>query len=88
MIALWILLLAFQFRTTSCQTAIGWLNVDCGSDVPRIGPNLLLWGTDEDFTKFGIDKRVPERQPLEEMSTGSTTAIMMASLIFQHSIFT
>ncbi|KAH9703311.1 Chalcone--flavonone isomerase 1 [Citrus sinensis] len=58
------------------------------NDVPRIGPNLLLWGTDEDLTKFGINKRVPERQTLEEMSTGSTTAIMMVSLIFQHSIFT
>lgn len=43
--------------------------MDCGSDVPRIGPNLLLWGTDEDLTKFGINKRVPERQTLEEMST-------------------
>lgn len=43
--------------------------MDCGNDVPRIGPNLLLWGTDEDLTKFGINKRVPERQTLEEMST-------------------
>lgn len=47
----------------------GWWNVDCGSTVPRVGPNSLMWNTDKDFTKFGFNKLVARSKPLEEMNT-------------------
>ncbi|KAK6270872.1 hypothetical protein POUND7_007970, partial [Theobroma cacao] len=39
----------------------GWINIDCGNDALVIGDNGLPWSTDEEFTKAGKNKRIPER---------------------------
>ncbi|KAM1053739.1 hypothetical protein ACFX2I_001152 [Malus domestica] len=68
---LWVpaLLLAFHLFRTSSQITIGWLNIDCGSNATSWDKNLLQWVTDNDYTKAGINKQVPQKQPLEEMNT-------------------
>ncbi|KAF5733786.1 LRR receptor-like serine/threonine-protein kinase [Tripterygium wilfordii] len=38
-------------------------------ETPRTGTNFLFWSTDKDFTKSGINMRVPGNPSLEEMST-------------------
>lgn len=47
---------------------VGWC-IDCGSVVTRVDPNMTMWDTDEDFTRSGINKRVLDQQPLDEMNT-------------------
>lgn len=47
---------------------VGWW-IDCGSEVTRVDPNMTMWDTEEDFTRSGINKRVLDQQPLDEMNT-------------------
>ncbi|KAM5556217.1 putative LRR receptor-like serine/threonine-protein kinase [Rosa sericea] len=65
-----VLLLAFHFFGASSQSTTGWLNIDCGSDTPRLDANTLLpWDTDNGLIKSGINKYVSEKQQLDEMNT-------------------
>ncbi|XP_021662451.2 probable LRR receptor-like serine/threonine-protein kinase MEE39 [Hevea brasiliensis] len=58
-----------QLQNTSSHDPNTWLNIDCGIEAPRVGPNLLSWNMDHQFTQSGINKRLPEKQPLDEMTT-------------------
>ncbi|KAK9282761.1 hypothetical protein L1049_010982 [Liquidambar formosana] len=62
-------------RVNPSKYQIGWWNIDCGSEAPHIGSNLIAWETDKshtlgfNFTQAGKNKRLPQRQPLEEMNS-------------------
>ncbi|CAK9176549.1 unnamed protein product [Ilex paraguariensis] len=63
-IVLFVAKTSFSFVET-----LGWYSIDCGTDELRIGDDLIVWESDEDYTQTGTNNLVLEKQPLEEMNT-------------------
>ncbi|XP_034704254.1 uncharacterized protein At1g24485-like [Vitis riparia] len=61
--------LAFHFLKAASQDFIDWWNIDCGSELPRVNNHSMPWYTDYGLITTGLNKQVPQKQPIEEMNT-------------------
>ncbi|XP_034704256.1 uncharacterized protein At1g24485-like [Vitis riparia] len=61
--------LAFHFLKAASQDFIDWWNIDCGSERPSVDGYSMPWYTDYGFVTTGLNKQVPQKQPIEEMNT-------------------
>ncbi|KAL6326671.1 hypothetical protein AAG906_010845 [Vitis piasezkii] len=66
-----LLFLAFHFLKAGSQVfdTTGWLSIDCGAEYPRLSNNLIVWEPDGRLIKTGFNRKVQEKQDLEEMNT-------------------
>lgn len=45
------------------------MSIDCGAEYPRLSNNLIVWEPDGRLIKTGFNRKVQEKQDLEEMNT-------------------
>ncbi|XP_034704255.1 uncharacterized protein At1g24485-like [Vitis riparia] len=61
--------LAFHFLKAASQEFTYWWNIDCGSEQRRVDYNRSMWLPDIWSITTGLNKQVPQKQPIEEMNT-------------------